>query len=208
MTTAAIQRDDSGSVTSTRLLAGLFDAQNDAAWLEFHAGYAPIILGVARRCGLNEADAADVVQDTLTCFLRDYQAGKYSRERGRLRSWLVGIVRRRIADLRRWRIGRRELRGESAIIEAPDTGEVEALWEQERRRALLDRAMRELRESTRFGKNTIAAFEAVVLRGEAVAAVASGLGMTVSDVYAAKCRATERLRGIIERLEAQQAGGL
>jgi RNA polymerase sigma-70 factor (ECF subfamily) len=187
--------------TSTQLLQGLLDSRNSIAWKEFHERYEPIILGVARRCGLSDADAADVVQETLTQFLKDYQAGKYSRERGRLRAWLIGILRRRVADLRRWRVGRRELHADSDVLETPTVDEVDELWEQERRHTLLQRALGELRQSPRIGHNTVEAFERIVLREERPAEVAQQLGMTLGDVYTAKSRVTEKLRAIIERLE-------
>ena len=78
--------------TTTVLLEGLHDASNDAVWGEFDRRYRPVVFGFARRLGLDDADAADVAQETLTRFLEEYRRGVYDRERGRLRSWLVTLT--------------------------------------------------------------------------------------------------------------------
>ena len=85
--------------TTTALLAALHDLSDQPAWREFEGRYAPIISGVARRMGLSESDSQDVMQETMLQFIRDYRAGKYDRTRGRLRSWIIGIARHRIADI-------------------------------------------------------------------------------------------------------------
>jgi hypothetical protein len=60
--------------TTTHLLDGLFDTENQQAWAEFDSRYRPILIGFLKRMGLSDADAADVAQDTLTCFVQDYRA--------------------------------------------------------------------------------------------------------------------------------------
>lgn len=190
------------TTTTTLLLEGLFDAGNAAAWSEFHDRYVPIILGVARKLGLSEADAADVAQETLAAFLRDYRAGKYDRQRGRLRAWNIGIVKHRLADLRRAQAAQRVVRGDSALAEVVDEQELTAAWDAEHRQAIVRRALAELRASTRTGENTIIAFERFVLEQRPAADVAAELGLTPGDVYMAKNRVAERLREIVTRLEA------
>lgn len=188
------------ATTTTYLLHGLMEPGNDAVWREFDLRYRPIILGFARRSGLSETDAEEVTQDTMTRFLEEYRSGKYDRGRGRLRSWMIGILRYRIADLRRARARRQEVRGESALINLPDE-QLEEVWASERRLVILRQAIQELRETTRTSEKTITAFERYVLRQQAAGAVAEELGMTVADVYMAKNRVAERLHDIIKRLE-------
>ena len=60
--------------TTTALLDGLFDSANQSIWREFDARYRPILMAFARRLGLNRDNAADVTQETLACFVRDYRA--------------------------------------------------------------------------------------------------------------------------------------
>lgn len=198
MTTAQITQ------TTTQLLDGLHESGNRAAWSEFDRRYRPILIGFLRRMGLNDADAADVAQETLACFVKEYRAGRYDRQQGRLRSWLVGIARHRLADLRRVQGRRGELRGESAIADLSDDDGVdaEAVWESEQRRIIFEQAIADLRQTTRFNERTIEAFERVVLRRESVDEVSAQLGLTPQEIYNAKNRVVDRLREIARRYEA------
>lgn len=200
--------DTAGIITTTELLNGLYDPGKRSAWDEFDRRYRPILYAYLRRMGLNENDAADVAQETLTCFVADYRQHKYDREQGRLRSWLIGIARCRLADLRRAEGRRRELRGESAIsgLTADET-ESESIWEAEERRAIFEQAVAELRQATRFNERTIEAFERVVLRHEPVEQVSAEMQLTPQEIYNAKNRVVERLREIVARFEQSYMGG-
>lgn len=189
------------TITTTALLAGLHQADNRMAWDEFDRRYRPILVGFLRRMGLDEADAADVAQETLACFVQDYRKHKYDRELGRLRTWLIGIARCRLADLRRSEGRRRAARGESAFAEIPADEEAVAAWEAEERRVVFDEAIGELRRSTRVADRTISAFERVVLRQEPVQRVADELGLSAQEIYNAKNRIVQRLREIMARYE-------
>lgn len=187
--------------TSTLLLAGLADSNNSVIWEEFDTRYRPIVLGYARRLGLSEEEAADAAQDAMVRFVQEYRLGKYDRDRGRLRSWLIGIVKARAIDVLRAKARRREARGDSVLMVLPDDPELTAMWESERRRTLLRRALTELSESSRTADQTIRAFELFVLDEQPAADVATEMGITVQDVYQAKSRVADRLRGILTRLE-------
>lgn len=204
---AIVMKPISMVTTATELLDGLHEPGNREAWVEFDGRYRPILVGFLRRMGLGDSDAADVAQETLTCFVKDYRDHRYDREQGRLRSWLIGIARYRLADQRR-RVGRRrEFRGESAMANLADDSSAEAIWGDEERRVIFERAVSELRQSTRFNVRTIEAFERVVLRQEPVDAVSVELGLTPQEIYNAKNRVVDRLREIVKRYEAQFVGG-
>lgn len=195
------------TVTTTELLDGLHHPSNGSAWSEFDRRYRPILVAFLRRMGLNETDAADVAQDTLACFVRDYRAGRYQRDQGRLRSWLIGIARYRLADLRRDADRRRAFRGESALVGVADEADADAVWEAEERRFIFEQAIDELRRTSRFDERTINAFERVVLRHEPVESVSAAVGLTPQEIYNAKNRVVERLREMVKRYEACFVGG-
>lgn len=187
--------------TTTLLLEGLHDPGNQRAWQEFQERYVPIMLAFARRLGLSESDAADVTQDGLVRFLQEYRAGQYDRQRGRLRSWLISIVRFRVAD--RWRLAAKDriVAGDTAIGQLPVDSELEALWDAEQRREILRRAFQSLRSESRLAEKTILAFERLVIDERPVADVAAELQMTANDVYVAKSRVYERLSAVVLELE-------
>lgn len=188
-------------ITTTELLGALHESGNSAAWSQFDNSYRPILVGFLRRMGLHDADAADVAQETLTAFVQEYRQGKYDRAQGRLRSWLIGIARCRLADLRRDAGRRRQYRGESALEILPDDTEAEAAWEAEQRRFIFEQAIRDLRETTRFNEQTIVAFERLVLLHEPVEAVSAEMGLSPQEIYNAKNRVVERLRELVKRYE-------
>jgi RNA polymerase sigma-70 factor (ECF subfamily) len=193
--------------TTTELLDGLHESGNRAVWTEFDRRYRPILVAFLRRMGLNDSDSADVAQETLACFVEDYRKGRYDREQGRLRSWLIGIARCRVADLRRGLARRREFRGESAIVDMPEDADSETIWEAEERRHIFEMAVAELHETARFNSRTIEAFERVVLRHESVESVSAQMDLTAQEIYNAKNRVVERLREIVRRYEAGFVGG-
>lgn len=189
--------------TTSALLDSLHDPANDAAWSELDGRYRPIVCNLARRAGLADADAADVAQETLAEFFAAYRSGRYDRSRGRLRQYMLGIARRRIADVRR-------LQAKAAAPLDPGSGTLadgddagwEAAWEAEKRADLLRRAIEELRASDRLGGATLAAFELAGLRHVPAAEVARTLGITEQEVYLAKSRCLQRVRVLVERLQA------
>jgi len=186
--------------TNTVLLAGLLEAGNDEVWRDFDGRYRPVLRGFASRLGLAPDDAEEVAQETLAQFVELYRAGKYDRERGRLRSWIFGIAQRRVADVRRARERRREKRGESALEPLTSEPELERLFEEEWQRALLAAAFAELRAG-RTDPQSIRALELLASGSRSADEVATELSMTPNAVYAAKHRAVVKLREILTRLD-------
>ena len=136
-------------------------------------------------------------------FVEEYRQGRYDRSRGRLRSWLFGIARARVARTKRDLAKNAGWRGESAIEDQPDDDHLEELWEAEWRRAILREALRQLRSGSYQEEKTLQAFEALALQGRPVAEVAAELDMTTNAVYVAKFRTMERLREVLARLEEE-----
>lgn len=190
------------SRTTTALLNNLHEADNEAAWREFDERYRPILIGFSRRLGLPDADAVDVAQETMVQFIKEYREGKYDRERGRLRSWLLGIARFRVAGIYRKRATSRVSRGESAIVDMPREDEIEEAWDTERRMTILRAALEQLKNTTKIADKTVRAFEMVALQQQPVAQVAVELEISENDVYLAKSRVAAKLREIVAALES------
>lgn len=186
--------------TTSSLLSALMESQDQSAWSELDARYRPVIMGLARKLGLSHTDAEDAAQEVLARLVAAYRDGKYDRERGRLRSWIVTIARNCIMDAHRARAARGVRRGESILAAIPSEDEFDRLWDEEHRTSIFDRALSEFRATTRMDERTLRAFEEVGLRGRPAAEVAAELGLTLDSVYSAKSRCTKELREIVTRL--------
>lgn len=186
--------------TTSLLLEALLEPGNQAVWREFDGRYRPIIFACARRLGLNEEDAAEAAQQTLCEFVRDYRAGKYDRGRGRLRAWILTIARNRIVDRQRQQARQKNWAGGTAIMNLPDEGRLSEIWQAEHERVVFEKALAELRETTKTSPVTLQAFDLLVLQGRPEDEVARQCNLTVAEVYRVKHRVTKRLREIVERL--------
>lgn len=185
--------------TTTQLLEGLRAGGDDASWRELDTRYRPILIHVARRQGVREADAMDVAQDVLMAFAKAYAEGRYDREKGRLRMWLMGIARRAIADYKR-AAPRRGITLAETPAECADDG-LEATWDAEQRREILRQGFARLGTESRLAPATLRAFELHVVEGRPVQGVVEELGVSAHDVYLAKSRCLSKLRELCEEIE-------
>ncbi len=74
----------------------LRDGNDHGAWTEFVRDYAPMIYRFARSRGLQDADAADIVQDVMRRVGSAIGRLEYEREKGGFRAWLFTITRNRL----------------------------------------------------------------------------------------------------------------
>jgi RNA polymerase sigma-70 factor (ECF subfamily) len=148
----------------------------------------PVLLALARRMCASEADAADVVQDTLESALL---AGDRLHAVENLQAWLVTILHRRMIDLFRKR--EREQLGdppeepavtqEAPVVDAPRWASVDA----EQLRAAVDRLDPEFREVF-----VLHAFERRSYKEIAIA-----LGIPLNTVGTRLLRARRKLRALL-----------
>jgi RNA polymerase sigma-70 factor (ECF subfamily) len=164
--------------------------------------YAPVIRAYLRRHGVQEADAADVVQDTLQKVAGAIHRLEYDRDKGRFRGWLLTITRHSLIKhlTRASRAGRGT--GDTGVHRQLDAaGEEDShLWDRECQRQLVDVAMESVR--CEFETRSWRAFYASIVEQRPVSEVADELGMSVGAVYVARSRVTARLRRTVAELEA------
>lgn len=194
---------DTNSLTQTTssLLFGLGEPNNDSAWRALYERCAPIMAAVAKRMRTPPDAIPDLVQSSLLEFLQAWRSGKYDRRRGRISTFLLVILRSRIADARR-RMATApptSLVG-SAFDHAVAPEELDLLWREERRNQILAVALDTLRQEG-FEAQTLEAFDLITVRQAPVDAVADRLGMSRDDVYNAKYRVTRRLKPLVARLD-------
>jgi len=193
-------------ITTNESLLGRLRADNaDHAWREFFDAYWGAILRYARKLGLSEAQAEEVLQETMVALMRLLPRFVYDRRKGRFRNFLLTIVHRKsLATLQR-AARNREVRWHEAMDLAPPgtsreepgaDGEAKARW----RDSLMEEAIRRLRAAPRLGENSFEVFEAYVLQGEPAAEVARKFGLSENAVYQVRNRLLRRLRIEVARL--------
>src|SRR4249920_2698638 len=82
--------------TRASLLVQLRDGANHGAWQEFIKLYGPVVYGFARKRGLQDADAADLMQDVMRSVSTAIGRLDYDRNQGSFRGWLFTITRNKV----------------------------------------------------------------------------------------------------------------
>jgi RNA polymerase sigma-70 factor (ECF subfamily) len=189
--------------TRASLLLRLRDSQDHEAWMEFVSLYEPVIYRLLRRHGLQDADAQEVMQDLLMAVSRSIDRWDPAKERGSFRGWLRQVARNLVINWLKQRQRRETAAGGSDILAMlnglpGDSGPESAEFEQELRRALLQRAAEEVRAEVQPA--TWQAFWETGVVGTSPADAAQKLGMTAGAVRVAKCRVLARLRAAVDKM--------
>ncbi len=188
--------------TRVSLLVRIRDRADTEAWVEFVDLYAPLVYGLARRHGLQDADAADLTQEVLRTMVRVAPRFAYQPHRGSFRGWLLTVARN---QLRKWAQGRlrRPAAGDAEghrLLQERAAPEDEAdLWEREYRERLFVWAAQRVRPA--FQARTWEAFWQTAVEERDPQTVADTLGLSVGAVYIARSRVLMRLREQIQSVQ-------
>ena len=191
-------------LTRVTLLTRIRDGQDAEAWREFVQIYGPVVYRFARNRGLQDADAADLMQDVMRSVARNAGKMEYDPARGTFRGWLYTVTRNKIYNFLSGQRHRPRATGDADAreqLEATPAREEEgpdADWEKEYQRRLTDRAMDRVKGE--FQPATWRAFWETAVDGKAAAEVGAGLKMSVGAVYVAKSRVLARLRDEVKTM--------
>jgi RNA polymerase sigma factor (sigma-70 family) len=195
--------------TRPSLLVRLRAPRDERAWAEFVEIYEPLVYRLARRKGLQEADADDLTQDVLRAVAGAIEHWDPDPSKGSFRSWLFRITRNLIVNLLAARRRRTASYGTGgtdmvALLEAQPApeGEDSALFDAEYRRRIFTLAADRIRGN--FQQTTWQAFWRTGVEGIDVPTVAVSLGLTPGAVYVARSRVMARLRQEIDKIEGAE----
>lgn len=179
------------SETPASLLERLRQGNASEAWERLVLLYSPLIYSWARQVGLQEPDAADLVQDVFVTLVQSLPTFEYDRRKS-FRRWLRTIALNEWRDRQRKR-ERQPIPDDPAFLEEQlPASALEPFWEVEYRQQLVQRALAIMGRD--FQTATWQAFWQQVVEERSAAEVAVELGLTVGAVYAAKFRVLSRLR--------------
>jgi RNA polymerase sigma factor (sigma-70 family) len=187
--------------TRRTLLSRLKDLEDDASWQRFFDTYWKLIYGVARKAGLTDTEAQDVVQETVIAVARNIGSYRYDPAVCSFKTWLMTVTRSRIANQYRRR------RRHAALVEVDDdttgtaflervpderTLDLGAVWDRAWEENVMDAAIRRVKR--RVPAEQFQLFDFNVLRDWPARKVAKTFGVSSARVYLAKHRVSRLIQ--------------
>jgi len=197
--------------TRHSLVQRLKNWDDEGSWEDFFKTYWKLIYAVATKAGLTDAEAQDVVQETLITVskrIKDFEVGS---EHSSFKSWLLQTTRWRIVDQFRKRTqaqahlgAKTDEASRTATVERvadPASLDVEEAWEAGWNRNLSEAALENVR--SRVDPEYYQMFDLHLLKGWPAAKVAGRLGVKMGKVYFAKYKISRLLKKEVKRLKAK-----
>lgn len=197
--------------TRATLLERLKNPDDQQSHQEFYDLYRNLIYSVAMKYRLSDADAQDIIQETMKSVSGKLGEFKYDPKVGSFKAWLLQNTKWRILEL--LRVQKKDPKHQPSFsddtrrtgtmerVEDPAGNSLDDIWEKEWQRTLLERAMAKVRETVRPLQFQI--FDCYVIKDWPVEKVVKALGVTAAQAYLAKLRVGEKLKEEVKRLEDQ-----
>jgi RNA polymerase sigma factor (sigma-70 family) len=200
--------------TRASLLSRLKSWDDQESWRDFFQTYWKLIFNVARKRGLTEQEAEEVVQETIISVAKTMSGFQYNPAKCSFKGWLRHLTDKRIADQFR----KRKKAGESldsAEPASPDTDFItfsnripdpnpaapDAVWEEEWRQSLLEAAIENVKKQVSPKQFKI--FHRCAVEGHPPGDVARTFEINIAQVYLAKHRVSALVKKEVKRLEAK-----
>jgi RNA polymerase sigma-70 factor (ECF subfamily) len=202
--------------TRWSLLNRLKDLADQQSWQEFFDTYWKLIYGVARKAGLSDAEAQDVVQETIISVAKKIGEFKCDPLAGSFKSWLLNLTRWRILNQLKKRMpagvqslvtsaARMEDGARTATVERvadPAGLDLDAVWDEEWEKNLAEAAIERVKRQVKAKQFQM--FELYVLQQWPVRDVARMLSVSVAQIYLAKHRIGRLIKEELKRLQTNE----
>ena len=177
---------------------------DEASWSRFVEVYAPLVYGYLRKRGLQDADAADLTQDTLENVAKAIKHFDYDPQKGSFRGWLFTITRNRLLRFldqqQRQVTGTGDTLAHQNLQQQPNpNSDPQSDWDRDYQKRLFQWAADAVRGH--FQNSTWNAFWQTAVEGKPAADVAQSLDLTPAAVYMAKRRVMKKIQQHIAILQ-------
>lgn len=180
--------------TRSSLINRLKATINGESWEVFFDTYGNLIFNVARRAGLSEADAQDIVQETILKVHKSLDRFQYDRNRGSFKGWLHSVTRSRLAEHFKKQQKRLPLNQPfndttdepTADISDPKGLELERIWDEEWHKNLIDSSLTRIKRIVSPKQFQI--FKCYCIDEWTVTEICKALNVNSAQVYMAKQR--------------------
>lgn len=196
-------------LTRRSLVDRLKDLEDQRSWQDFFDTYWRLIYGTARKAGLTESEAEEVVQETVITVARTMNDFHYDPQRCTFKGWLLRLTRFRILDQLRKRkpAAMQHSRpdgtgtGTATVERVPDPkgGELERVWEEEWTESVFHAAMDRVKR--RVNPLHFQVFYLNVVENVGMREVARTMRVNVAMAYMAKSRVRRLITQEVKRLE-------
>lgn len=197
--------------TRQTLVGKLKNLEDNDSWRDFFETYWKLIYAFAIKSGCTDAEAEEVVQETIISVSRKMPEFQYNPSRCSFKGWLMHVANWRVIDQlrkRRHQVIRSEiLEGDVSTnatgflekIPDPLSPGVEQLWDGEWQRNLMDAAIERVKR--RCNPQHYQAFYLAAVKKLPLAQISANLGMNRAQVYLAKHRVGAQVRKEMKYLE-------
>jgi RNA polymerase sigma factor (sigma-70 family) len=180
--------------TRQSLLSRLKDWNDQESWKDFFDTYWRLIYCTAVKEGLSDAEAQDVVQETVISVMKSMPGFRYDPQKGSFKAWLMRLTRWRIIDQKRRRkpdYAREPMANPDDLSEFenlvdPAGPEIEAAWDREWEQNLWEVAVERVKRKVDSKQYQI--FDLNVVKRWPVLKISRVLKVNPGRVYLAKHR--------------------
>jgi RNA polymerase sigma-70 factor (ECF subfamily) len=193
------------------LISRLRRWDNQESWQDFFNTYWRLIFGAAKKAGLRDDEAEEVVQETVIKVAKKMDGFTYDPKVDSFKGWLLWLTRKGISDQYRKRKraeGGKGLRPKIVPLTDALESKVESfdndlgtIWDQEWKENLFKTALARIRE--KVAPKQYQMFDYYALKQWPVEKVAQVMEVSVAWVYLAKHRVSGLLKREVAKLESE-----
>lgn len=194
--------------TRASLIRRLKDWGDQTGWQEFFDTYWRLIYGTARKAGLSDTEAQDVVQETILSIARAMPDFDYDPARGSFKGWLCNTTHWRVKD----HLRRNAKHRASALpndedsrtpamerVADPDTVDRDAVWNADWEKNLMEAAIEKVKRKVKPKQYQL--FDCFVLKGWPMREITRRLHVSMGQVYFARVKISSLVQREFRELE-------
>lgn len=194
--------------TRKSLLSRLKDWNDQESWKVFFDTYWKLIYNAGLKAGLSDAEAQDVVQETVISVSKKIPEFQYDAAKGSFKNWLLRLTSWRIGD----QLRKRERSNAAVSYSAPGTATVESVadpvslrlettWDEEWEKNLMDAAIERIKKKVDPTQYQI--FDLYVFKDWPVVKIARALKINPGKVYLARHRIARLIKKEVAHLQTK-----
>jgi RNA polymerase sigma factor (sigma-70 family) len=205
-----VQTENEDDATRRTLLSRLKNWDDHDSWNEFFNRYWRVIYAMAIRAGLTDAEAQDVVQETIISVSKSMPKFRYDPKVGSFKTWLLNVTHWRILDQFRKRdpASQQSVRSSSDMPQTATVDKIpealpdlEGAWNEQWQKNLFTAATESIK--TKVDPVQYQLFDLYVLKNWPISKIKENLRVSAGRIYLAKHRISRLIMKEVRRLEAQ-----